>query len=264
MIGLIAGSGRIPLEFIKNAKERNVKVVTIGLIGEADSSLEKHSYKVYWEKASNFNKIIGIFKNENVKKIVMLGKFHKQKLLEGFNADKKTLKVLKSLKDYKDITLLSAIINEFKKEGIKILPSTLYLERLVANKGVLTIISPGKSEMEDIKFGFKIAKKLADMDIGQTIIIKNKVVLAVEGLEGTDETIKRGGTLGKGNAVCIKAARTNQDLRMDVPAIGVNTIKMLKKYGISCLAMESKKMLIIDKEKVVKSANKYNICIVVI
>lgn len=264
MIGLIAGSGRIPLEFIKNAKVRNVKVVTVGLIGEADISIEKYADKIYWGKVSNFNKIVGIFKNENVKKIVMIGKFHKQKLLKGFNPDKKTLKVLKSLKDYKDITLLSAIINEFKKEGIKILPSTLFLENLVAKKGILTIRCPSENEMKDIKFGFKIAKKLADMDIGQTIIVKNKIVLAVEGIEGTDETIKRGGIKGFGNAVCIKVARTEQDLRMDMPAVGVNTIKMLKKYDIFCLAIESKKMLIVDKEESIKLANKFNICVVAI
>jgi len=264
MIGVIAGSGRIPLEFVKNAKRKNEKIIIVGLVGEADKSIKKYVDRVYWEKVGNFNKIVEIFKKEGVKEITLLGKVHKQNLLKKFSPDEKTLKVLKSLENYKDITLLSAIISEFEKEGIKVLPSTLFLEDLIVNEGVLTKRSPSQNEMEDIKFGFNIAKKLADTDVGQTIIVKNKMVLAVEGIEGTDETIKRGGKFGGGNAVCVKVARTNQDLRMDVPVVGLNTIKVMKKFGVSCLAIESKKMLIIDKEEAIKLADKSDICIVAV
>lgn len=262
MIGLIAADGKLPLIFARAAKEKKLPVVCVAIVPLANSNLKKYVKKIYYERAENFSRIINIFKEEKIKEVVMLGKFYKENFFSRFNPDKRTLGILNSLKDKKDTTLVLGIINEFKKEGIRIVPATLYLKDLIAKKGILTKRKPAHNEMKDINFGFGIARKLADLDIGQTIVVKDKMVLAVESLEGTDETIKRGGAIGKGGAVCIKVARTNQDLRIDTPVIGPRTIKVLNKSKISSLVIESNKMLIIDEKEVIETADKEGISII--
>ena len=259
MIGLIAGGGELPILFLNNAKE---DVVTVALTGDAGSGIKRHARKIYWERVGNVNKIIKIFKKEKIKKISMTGKVNKINVFLGIKPNLRTLRIIMSLKDGKDTTLLSRFISEFEKEGIKVVSPLIYLKGLLAKKGILTRRKPTVREMQDIKFGFPIAKKLADMDIGQAVVVKNKMVLAVEAIEGTDEAIMRGGKLGKNSSVCVKAARTKQDLRMDIPGIGVNTIMSLKKANIPCIAIESKKILIANEEKVIKLAERLNICIV--
>lgn len=261
MIGLIAGGGDLPKIFLRNAKE---SVITVALTGDADKNIKKCAKKIYWERIGNVNKIINVFKKEKVKKVCMTGKVNKAGAFLGIRPNLRTLRVLLSLKDGKDTTLLTGLINEFEREGIRVVSPLIYLKDLIAKKGILTKRKPAAQEYKDIKFGLKTAKKLADMDIGQTIIVKNRMVLAVEAIEGTDETIKRGGMFGRNNSVCIKVARTKQDLRKDIPGIGTNTIYAMSKAKVSCIAIESGKMLIANQLKVVKLAERLNICVIAI
>ena len=262
MIGLIAGSGKLPLIFSKNAKKNGEKILVIALIDEADKKIQRYADKLFWERPGNLTNIIKILKREKIQRVSMLGKVHKINLFSSFMPDLKTLKILMTLKDKKDITILKRVIWEIEKNGIRVMPVTFYLENCLSKRGSLTKRKPNKKELRDINFGFPIAKRLANMDIGQTIVVKDRIILAVEGIEGTDETIKRGGILGRKNAVCIKVARSKQDLRMDIPAIGIDTIKTLVRFKVNCLAIESNKMLIVEKEKLIKLAERSNICVV--
>ena len=263
MLGLVAGGGLLPVIFCRNAKKDGKKVFTVAIKHEADKALAKYSKEIYWYDIGDFGKAISTFKKLGIKKACVVGKVRKVRLFSALKPDMRLFKLFMSLKNKKDSTLIQAVIGEFEKEGIKILPMTVYLKPLLAKKGVLTKRKPGKKELEDIKFGLKAAKKLADADIGQTVIIKNKKIVTSEGIEGTDETIKRGGLISKEGAVCVKAARTLQDMRIDIPGAGVETIKQLAKANIRCLAVEAGKMLLIDKKQIKKEADKNKICVVV-
>lgn len=264
MIGLIAGGGKLPRLFAKKVKAKNEKLVVIALKGEADPKDFGFADKVYIERVENLSGQIKIFKKEKVKNVVMLGKIKKVNLFSGLVPDLRTLKLFLLLKDRKDTTLLKAIIKEFAGSGIKIISPLKYLQDEIPERGVLTKRKPNKTEMADIQFGFPLAKKLADMDIGQTLVIRNKMVLVVEAIEGTNEAIKRAGKFTRGKGVCIKAARTKQDFRMDIPVAGIETIQALKKAGITCLAIEAEKMLMPEKEKVKNLAEQEGISIIAI
>jgi hypothetical protein len=205
--------------------------------------------------------IIKIFKSKGIKNIILSGKARKIRLFSGLKPDFRTLKLLMSLKDNRDTTVLKAVISEFARDGIKVLPTSMFIEEFFAGKGRIAGYKPRHSEFENIKYGYKIAKSLADLDIGQTVIVRNKTVIAVEAAEGTDNTIKRAGNLGKKDMVCIKTARSKQDLRIDIPAIGVNTIRLLDKAGVRCIAVEAGRVLIVEPEKTFEKAKKAGICI---
>ena len=262
MIGLIAGSGKLPCLFAKRVKEKKEKLVVVALKNEANPADYKFADKVYIERVENLSGQIKVFKKEKVRDAVMLGKIKKVNLFSGGIPDLRILKLFLLLKDRKDSTLLTAIIKEFARKGIRIISPLKYLRTEIPQRGVLTRRRPNKEEMENIKFGFPLAKKLADMDIGQTLVVKNKMVLVVEAIEGTNEAIRRSGKFTRGRGICIKAARTKQDFRMDIPVVGIETVKALKKAGITCLAIEADKMLMPGKEKVKNFADKKGISII--
>ncbi|MCX5776898.1 MAG: UDP-2,3-diacylglucosamine diphosphatase LpxI [Candidatus Firestonebacteria bacterium] len=264
MLGLIAGGGELPLYFCKNARKAGEKVITIAIKNEADNALAKYSKELFWYDIGDFGKAIRLFKEKGVKKACIIGKVRKVRLFAALKPDMRLFKLIMSQKSKKDATLIGAVIKEFEKEGIKILPMTLYLKPLLAKKGVITKRKPCKAELLDIKYGFAAAKKLADADIGQTVIVKNGKTVYREGKEGTDAAIKKGGALAKEGAVCVKAARTGQDFRIDVPGVGVKTVKEMAKANIKCLALEAGKMFLIDKEKIKKEADKRGICVAVL
>jgi len=262
MIGLLAGGGDLPLIFAKNAGIAGERLITVAIKGEAKNALNKCSDKIYWYNINELGKAIKAFKKQGVKKISIVGKVRKLRFLSLLTPDIKLFKIFMKLANNKDATLIGAVIKEIEKEGIKVLPMTVYLKDLLAQKGVLTGRKPDEKERADIRYGYPLAKKLADRDIGQAVVIKNRVLLASEGAEGTDEMIKQSGKAGFPRAVCVKVARTRQDMRIDIPGIGVKTILMLKKAKISCLALEAGKVLLIEKEKIIKESEKNGICVV--
>jgi len=167
----------------------------------------------------------------------------------------------KKLRSKHDHSILEAVANELAIDGIELISSLDYVKDLLAEKGCLTKRQPSENEAADIEFGWKIAKEVAGMEIGQCIVVKDKIVLAVEAIEGTNETIKRGGKLGRSNVVVIKLSKKGQDPRFDVPTIGTETIEYLKEAGVSTIAIEAKKTLILDKEDTIKLADKYKIAV---
>ena len=264
-LGLIAGGGDFPVLFAKKAKSMGINFVCIALKDEASVELDKLVDKIYWISFGEVKKVVEILNTEKIRKAVMIGKITKARFFKDRPAvDDGGNLILKLAKDKKDITLFKAAAAYLRLHGITIISSLICLKENLAGKGCLTKREPAQKEWQDIRFGFRIAKRLAALDVGQTIIVKDKAVLAVEAIEGTDAAIKRAGALGNGDVVVVKAARPNQDMRFDIPVIGIHTLNSLKEARASVLALEKNKTLIINKEELVKLADEAGISIVVI
>ncbi len=261
-IGLIAGYGKLPIAFAQAAARQSMDVVAVGIVDEASPDLEKYVDKLYWIPVGKLNDIIDTFIKEGVKEVVMAGAITKTVMFTGIEVDERVLKILRSLDDRNDDSLLVAVANELALEGIIVRDSTTYLGCLLPEEGCLTSKVPTDVEWSDIKFGMKMAKCIGDLNIGQTVVVKGLVVLAVEAIEGTDEAIRRGATLGGPGVIVAKVTKPKQDLRFDLPAIGVTTIEVMAESGASVLAIESGKTIILDREELIDLANSRGISIV--
>ncbi|MFH0731755.1 MAG: UDP-2,3-diacylglucosamine diphosphatase LpxI [Candidatus Omnitrophota bacterium] len=263
-IGLVAGAGKFPILLCQGAREHNVSVVVISINGEADTDFSKYTDKVYSVELGQGKKLIEILKNEGVKYAIMAGKINKFSIFkQGFRMDEVAREVLARVIDKRDNSILRVIADRLKKDGIQLLDSTEFLKGILAEKGIYTARKPTKEEKSDIDFGFKIAKAASGLDIGQTVIIKDKAVVAVEAIEGTDQAIIRSKQLSN-NFVVVKVARDNHDNRFDVPTVGLTTIKSMKASGAAVLAIEAQKTLVIDKDKMIKEADAAGICVIAV
>ena len=260
-IGLIAGSGNFPLLLAREASRRGVEVVAVGIKGETYSELEGMVERFYWTKLGQFTKLIRYLKSEDVNQIVMAGQIKHVQIFNQLALDLKALSLFKKLKDKKADTILKGVVEAFEDEGIKVLPSNIFLSHLMPDKGILTKTGPSKDEEKDISFGTQIAKGIAGLDIGQTVVVKNKSVVAVEAMEGTDETIRRGGNIGGKGIVVVKVSKPNQDIRFDIPVIGLKTVQIMLEAGASALAIDAQNCLFFDQEEALTIANEHNICI---
>ena len=264
-IGLVAGAGKLPIVFAAVARQKGDTVIAFGLKGITSPDLEKHVSKLHWVPWGSLQKAIFLLATERIKKIVMLGKVKKDVLFKDDAAlDKDARSMMDKLKDKKDYAVLNGINDILSKFGVEVLDSTTYLKELIPSRGVLTKREPSQEELADIDYGKDVAKALSGFDIGQTITIKDKTVIAVEAIEGTDETIMRSGRLVSGGFVVVKVARPDQDMRFDVPLVGLDTVKALADSGATALALEADKTLLMDREEIIKLANEKNISIVII
>ncbi len=261
-VGLIAGSGKFPLLFAQNAVKNNCKVYTIALKEETNPDIEKYSHKVKWVHLGEFKKAIMFFVLHMVKHLVMAGKVEKKKIFTDIDKDEEMQDFMNSIKDKRDNTLLAGIINKVEKLGFKFIDSTTFLKEYMSREGVMTKREPDEREKKDIAIGFKLAKEMSGQEIGQTVIVKDTVILAIEAIEGTDEAIKRAAAWGGPGAVVVKVSRPNQDMRFDVPVVGESTIDVLIENKISALAIEADKMLFLDKEAVIAKADEAGIAII--
>ncbi|MDD5428779.1 MAG: UDP-2,3-diacylglucosamine diphosphatase LpxI [Candidatus Omnitrophica bacterium] len=264
-IGLVAGEGKLPLVFSKVAKEKGDTVIAFGLKGVTSPDLEKYVDKLHWVPWGNLQKALLLLVTERIKKIIMLGKIKKDILFKDEDSlDKDAKKIMDKIKDKKDYAVLNAVNGVLSKFGVEVLDSTTYLKDLIPSRGVLTSRKPTKEETDDINYGKEVAKKLSGFDIGQTIVVKDKTVIAIEALEGTDETIARSGKFVNGGFVAVKVARPDQDMRFDVPLVGIDTVKVLASVGGKALALEADKTLLLDREEVIKFADGKDISIIII
>jgi UDP-2,3-diacylglucosamine hydrolase len=259
-IGLVAGRGALPFEVLAEIKSRGQSSVVIGLKGECSPELV-HSADFYREVAlGQLGAIIAAFKDQNITELVFAGKVSKEALfIEGFDNTLQCL--LATLPQKNDDAILLALVQEFEKNGMTVAKQTNYLHRLLASPGMITGTIT-ESEMADIKLGFKMAKAIGDLDIGQSVVVKKGVVLAVEAIEGTDQAIIRGGTLGGAGSVVVKVSKPRQDERFDVPAIGETTIESMINIKATVLAIEAGKTLIVQKEGVLALAAENQIKII--
>jgi DUF1009 family protein len=261
-IGLIAGNGTFPLAFARAAKEKGIKVIAVAHEGETLPELAQWVDGIFWIKVGQLGKLIKIFKEQGVADVLMAGGIKKTRLFQGGMPDLRGMALLAKMVHKKDDSILRAVAEELEAEGITVRESTLYLDSILAPAGILTKRKPSKDERQDIEFGWELAKEIGRLDIGQTVVVKGRAVLAVEAIEGTDEAIRRGGLLCERGAVVVKVCKPQQDLRFDLPAVGTQTIQTMKQVKAACLAIEAGKTIIIDRELVVRDADAAGIAIV--
>lgn len=263
-IGLIAGAGDMPMIWARAAKAKDAEIVAVAIAEESKKGLEGIVDQLHYFSVGQVGKIIKTFKDEQIKELVFIGKVNKSLILADIKFDLRALAIIAKLRDRKDDTIMLAIVDELKKEGIEVLKQTTLLEDLMPGPAVLTRKRPTKDEMADIEFGIEMARGIAALDIGQTVVVKKKAVMAVEAIEGTDEAIKRGGILGRGDVVVVKVAKPDQDLRFDIPTVGMNTLKTLIDADGKVLAIEAGKTFVVDLENLVKEADKNGVAIVAV
>ncbi len=264
-IGLIAGNRKFPLLFAEAARKKGYYVVAAGVKGDTSARLSKMVDKMHWLNLADFPKIPDIFKEEGISGAVMAGQISPRRLFSKEVLNNAELKeFLGQMQDRKPSTIFSDIISNFEASGLKILDSTTFLEDYLPKTGRLTKNEPTSKEWEDVYFGLELARQMANLDVGQTVAVRNKAIVAVEGLEGTDNLIKRAGKIVRHGIVVVKVSRPKQDMRFDIPVVGLNTVKSLIKAGAKCLAIESGKTLFIDKAESVSLAERKGIAIVAV
>ncbi len=261
-IGLIAGNGRFPIIFADNARKLGYHVSAVAHEGETEPELASHVDRIHWIKIGQLSKLIKAFKEDRIHQAVMLGGIKKTHVFTTVRPDFRTLAMATRLALWKDDDILREFAKELEREGIAICESTFGLEGILVEEGSLTERTPTEKEWEDIRYGWDVAHDIGRLDIGQCVVIKDRVVVAVEAVEGTDGAIKRGGELAKEGAVVVKRSKPQQDLRFDLPAIGPRTIEVMASVKASVLAVEAGRTVLLDREIMLEQARSARIAIV--
>lgn len=262
--GLIAGDGILPVKMAQYANENGFDVVCISLSNDNRKDLQKYCSKVYACHPGEINRIEQILKDENIKQATFLGKVPKSVLLRPHKFDKRAIELLKTVKRLNDDEVMLLIVREFEKIGITVLDQTIFIKNLMIPAGVLGQYKPTQEQINDVNYGFWLAKEMGGVDVGQSVVIKDKMIMAVEAIEGTDSCIRRGAKLARCNACVIKVSKPKQDKRFDIPAVGLRTLKTMKRYRANLLAVEANETIIVDQEKVIEFANKNKIVIMAV
>lgn len=262
--GLIAGDGILPVRMAQYAKENGFEVICISLAKDNVRELKKYCSKVYCCHPGEVNRIEGILKDEAIKQMTFLGKVHKKVLLQLHKFDKRAVDLIKEASRLNDDQVMLMIVEELSKIGVEVLDQTIFIKNLMIPAGVLGVHKPTEAQMEDVNYGFWLAKEMGKLDVGQSVVIKDKMIMAVEAIEGTDVCIKRGAKLAKDGAVVVKVSKPKQDKRFDIPAIGMRTLRTMAHRNASLIAVEANETIIVDQEKVVKYADEHNIVIMAV
>lgn len=261
-LGIIAGNGVYPKLLADAARKSGVEqIIAAAFTGETDPILEQYVDSIEWMRVGQLSRLLNFFSEHNVHQAIMAGQIAPKNLFD-LRPDWKALLLLGKLKRRNAESIFAAIANELAGVGVELLPATTFLQESLAARGLIAGSSLIRREEEDVDFGWEIAKEIARLDIGQTVIVKNGTVLAVEAFEGTNEAIGRGGALAREGAVMVKVAKPNQDLRFDVPVIGVETMRIAAEAKLRVIALESKKTLLLEREEIHKLANRLGISII--
>src|SRR5436309_38498 len=276
-LGLIAGNGRFPFLVLDAARAQGLEVIVAAIEEETFPEIESHgAAAVHWLSLGELSKLIETFKQENVTRAVMAGQVKHKQIFSSIRPDWRLAKLLLSLRTRNTDALIGAVAKVLADEGITLMNSTELLQPLLARCGVLTARAPDQQELANIQYGREVARSLAQYDIGQTVVIAEAACVAVEAMEGTDQTIARAGEIMKSLAsdsaagsvllsrklTVIKVAKPNQDMRFDVPVIGARTIEPMKEAGATCLALDAGKCLLLDGDATVTTANESGIAVV--
>ena len=263
-IGVIAGSGDLPLKVVNEASERGFQPSVLAFDGFTNPRIAQITDNVHWLKLGQLDRAIKLLKQLEINRVVMAGKIDKSNLLRlwRLRPDRRALKVIKRMTDWRDDTVLGAIADELAAEGITIDSISIWATKLMAAQGVLSKKTPTQHQMEDIYFGREMARAIGALDIGQTVVVKNRAVLVVEAIEGTDKAILRAGELNIPNSVVVKMAKPNQDMRFDVPGVGPSTIRSMITAEAKVLAIEVGKTMIADPEETILIADRAKISVV--
>ena len=263
-LGLLAGIGHLPVDVAQSAKKLGYKVVAIAVVADTDPELPENADIFYTINVGKVGKILQTLKLHDVKNVTMIGKVTKEVLYKNgvMIPDLTTIRVLASLPDRKDDTIMNAIVKLIEDKGMHVMDQTVLIQPLLPEPGVLTKRKPTEQEWEDMRFGFRMAKELGRLDIGQTVVVKNRAVMALEAIEGTDACILRGGFLGKGGVVVAKTAKPAQDNRFDMPSVGTTTLTSMIHAGATGIVIEAGRTLLVDRKRTLAMAEEKGITIV--
>jgi UDP-2,3-diacylglucosamine hydrolase len=261
-LGIIAGNGIYPQVLAKAARSAGVrKISAVAFTNETDPKLVELVDQIDWLRVGELNRLLSVFRESGVRQAIMAGQIAPRNLFD-LHPDWRALLLLAKLKRRNAESIFSAIALELEKIGVTLLPAATFLEQFLASNGVIAGPKLSRREKSEIDFGWDIAKQIATVDIGQTIVVKNGTVLAVEGFDGTNETIRRGGLLGGGKAVVIKVSKPNQDMRFDIPVIGIETVSVAAEAKVRVIAVEAGRTLLLERDRVRETASKASISIV--
>ncbi len=261
-IGLVAGDGELPSILAEAMRARGFEIVAIALCEQAYTCLSPVVDCLYSFDAGQGNKIVAALKHQGVRDLVLIGKVSKAVLFHRWRFDSRTLRVLRRAKSFQDDVLLAEVIREFESEGIRVVEPSHFVPDMYPKGGVLTHRRPTRRERRDIEYGFSAARAVGKLGIGQTVVVKRGVVLAVEGMEGTDEAIARGCHLAHEGSVVVKVSRPGQDPRLDMPAVGMRTLEVMRAGKATALAIEAGKTLMVGGEEFVRAADDAGISVV--
>jgi UDP-2,3-diacylglucosamine hydrolase len=260
--GLIAGNGRFPFLVLEGARSQGIEMAVIALKEEASPELERAAKRLHWVSLGELSKAISLMHEEGVKHAVMAGQVKHNKIFSAIRPDWKLAKLLFSLPRKNTDSLIGAVAKVFEEEGIQLVDSTLFLKPLLPEEGVLTQRAPNDHESADIAYGLGVARHIAALDIGQTVVVADRACVAVEAMEGTDETITRAARFAEGKPlVVVKVSKPKQDMRFDVPVVGLPTVEAMIKAGATALAIDAGRTLLFDREALIEAADAAGIAI---
>jgi len=262
--GLIAGNGKFPFMVLEGARKAGVDVSVAAIREETDPEIERLADRVTWVSIGQLGKLIRFFKNEGVERAIMAGQVKHVQIFSGAIPDVRMLKLLLRLPQRNTDSLIGGVADELAHEGIELIDSTYFLKDYLPQPGVLTQRQPEKRERADIDYGLEIANEIARLDLGQTIVVRARACVAIEAMEGTDETIRRAGALVRGRLTVVKIAKPGQDMRFDVPVVGVPTLQTMIEAHATCLCLTAGKTLMFDRFEMIKLADENNIAIVAV
>ena len=261
-LGLIAGNGRFPFLVLDGAKRAGATVAVAAIREETDPAIEQLADRVTWVGIGQLGKMLRFFKSEGVEKAIMAGQVKHVQIFSRAIPDVRMLKMLLRLPRRNTDALIGAVADELSTEGIELIDSTFFLKDQLPQPGTLTKREPDERERSDIEYGLEIARGIAGMDLGQTIVVRDRACVAIEAMEGTDAVIRRAGELVRGRLTVVKIAKPDQDMRFDVPVVGVPTIESMKESGATCLCVSAGKTLMFDRPEMIALANKNKIAVV--
>lgn len=264
--GLIAGNGRFPFLVVEGARRAGARLAVAGIREETDPRLEAEvraaGGSFVWVGIGQLGRMIRFFRREGVERAIMAGQVKHVQIFSGALPDMRMLKMLMRLPKRNTDALIGAVADELARDRIELIDSTFFLQHLLPSPGVLTKRQPDERERGDIEYGLEIAREIARLDLGQTIVVRSRACVAIEAMEGTDAVIARAGELARGRLTVVKTAKPDQDMRFDVPVVGVPTIETMLRAGATCLCITARKTLMFDREEMLKLADKNRIAIV--
>jgi hypothetical protein len=260
--GLIAGNGDFPFLVLEGARSRGIEMAVIAIREEASTHLDRVAKRIHWVSLGDLSKTIELLHTEGVKQAVMAGQVKHNKIFSSIRPDWRLAKLLFSLPSKNTDSLIGAVAKVLQDEGIELVDSTKFLGNLLPEAGVLTQRAPDASELADIAYGHSVAREIAAMDLGQMVVVRDRACVAIEAMEGTDETIERAARIAGGQRlVVVKVAKPRQDMRFDVPVIGLKTIEVMRAAQVSALAIDARKTLLFDREALIRAADEAGIAI---
>ncbi|MGA7223782.1 MAG: UDP-2,3-diacylglucosamine diphosphatase LpxI [Candidatus Acidiferrales bacterium] len=260
--GLIAGNGDFPFLVLEGARSRGIEMAVIAIREEASQGLERVAKRLHWVSLGELSKTIDLLHQEGVKRAVMAGQVKHNKIFSAIRPDWRLAKLLLSLPAKNTDSLIGAVARVLEDEGIELVDSTKFLGTLLSAAGVLTRRAPDESEAQDIAYGMQVARQIAGMDLGQTVVVRDRACVAIEAMEGTDETIERAARISGGQRlVVVKVSKPQQDMRFDVPVIGLATIEVMKRSHATALAIDARRTLLFDRDELIRAADEAGIAI---